>query len=95
MLIECFRDSIISGFDCYIDRVFAGAFGYPDDLVLLRPSVDILDTMITICEDFAKQYDVIYFYIALADLIIYVYIYIYILVKNSDFSILDRFHYMD
>ena len=42
-----------SGVGCHIDGVFASAFGYADDIVLLAPSLDALRYMIGICEDYA------------------------------------------
>ncbi len=45
-----------SGYDCYMGSVFAGAFGYADDLKLLTPSVYALHQMAHIWENFAKRY---------------------------------------
>ena len=42
-----------SGVGCHIDGVFAGAFDYADDIVLLAPSLDALRHLIGICEDYA------------------------------------------
>ena len=41
---------------CHIDGVFAGAFGYADDILLLDPSLDALRHMIGICEDYAQEF---------------------------------------
>ena len=38
--------------------VFAGAFGYADDIELLAPSVFALKKLVHICEEYAKEYDV-------------------------------------
>ncbi len=38
--------------------VFAGAFGYADDLTLLTLSVYTLHQMAHICEYYAKRYDI-------------------------------------
>ena len=43
---------------CHIDGVFAGAFGYADDIVLLAPSLDALRHMIGICEDYAEEFHI-------------------------------------
>ena len=43
-----------SGVGCHIGGVFAGAFGYADDIVLLSLSVDALRHMICFCEDYAE-----------------------------------------
>ena len=42
-----------SGVGCHIDDVFAVAFCYADDIVLLAPSLDALPHIISICEDYA------------------------------------------
>ena len=41
-------------------KVFAGAFAYADDIILLSPSVQVLNTLlfIIICNDYASSYDV-------------------------------------
>ena len=41
---------------CHIDSVFAGAFGYADDIVQLPASLDALRPLIGICEDYAQEY---------------------------------------
>lgn len=48
------------GVGCYMGSVFAGAFGYADDLKLLTPTIKSLCTMVTICERYAKKYDVMF-----------------------------------
>ncbi len=47
-----------SGYGCYMGGVFAGAFGYVDDLKLLTPIVYALHQMTHICENYAKIYDI-------------------------------------
>jgi hypothetical protein len=47
-----------SGYGCYIGCVFAGAFGFTDDLKLLTPSVWAVHQMAHICENYAQRYDV-------------------------------------
>ena len=41
-----------SGSGCTINGVYAGAFGYSDDDILLAPSLSALDTMLRIAQDF-------------------------------------------
>ena len=48
------------GVGCYMGKVFAGAFGYADDLVELSPSVSTLHKMVGVCERYADKYDVIF-----------------------------------
>ena len=49
-----------SGVGCHIDGVFAGAFGYADDTVLLAPSLDALRHIIGICEDYAQEFHILF-----------------------------------
>ena len=35
---------------CHVGKMYAGAFGYADDVVLLAPSLDVLREMVSICE---------------------------------------------
>ncbi len=46
------------GYGCYVGGVFAGAFGYADDLKLLTPSVYALHQMAHISGNYAKRYDI-------------------------------------
>lgn len=43
---------------CYVGRMFCGAFGYADDLMLLCPSVSGLQTLIDKCFEFGKMFDI-------------------------------------
>ena len=43
---------------CHIGHLFAGAFGYADDVSLAAPSVKATKSMLKICETFAYEYDV-------------------------------------
>ena len=45
---------------CHINQEFAGAFGYADDIVLLSPSLDALKHSITICENYAKRFHILF-----------------------------------
>ncbi len=58
MCIHGWSFNRISGYGCYMGGVFAGAFGYSDDLKLLDPSVYALHQMGHICENYAKRYDI-------------------------------------
>ena len=42
---------------CYIGTISTGALCYADDLLLLCPTIRGLQKMITICSDFAPEYD--------------------------------------
>ena len=45
---------------CYMGGVFAGGFGYADDLKLLTPSVQGLRIMADICEKYADKYNIMF-----------------------------------
>lgn len=49
-----------SGVGCHLGNVFVGALAYADDLTLLAPSTTAANTLISICEDFAREYHVKY-----------------------------------
>ena len=49
-----------SGVGCRIYSIFAGAFGYADDIVLLAPSADALKIMISICEAYAYKFRILF-----------------------------------
>ncbi len=40
--------------------VFAGTFGYADDLKLLTPTIRAMSKMVIICEQYAARYDVMF-----------------------------------
>ena len=44
-----------SGVGCHMGKVFAGAFAYADDIILLSPSVQALNTLLFICNDYASR----------------------------------------
>ena len=41
---------------CWMNGSYAGILGYADDLVLLSPTIDGLQEMVTNCEDYARQF---------------------------------------
>jgi len=47
-----------SGLGCHIGPHFVGALGYADDLTLISPSLRALNTMLTICHNFAQEYNI-------------------------------------
>ena len=42
---------------CWINGEFMGIFGYADDNVLLSPTLDGLQNMLNICEQYAKEHN--------------------------------------
>ena len=49
-----------AGVGCHINGEYAGAFGYADDIVLLSPSLCALKHSITMCEDYAKRFKILF-----------------------------------
>ena len=49
-----------AGVGCHINGEYAGAFGYADDIVLLSPSLCALKHSITLCEDYAKRFKILF-----------------------------------
>ena len=49
-----------SGLGCHIGRMFAGAFGYVDDITIATPSIYCMRQMILICEQYAKEYKIMF-----------------------------------
>ena len=45
-----------SGIGCHIHGKYMGSLGYADDVTLLSPSIRGLNRMLSICEDFGKEY---------------------------------------
>ena len=56
-LITRLRSSKIG---CHLGNMYVGALAYADDLTLLAPSIKAARRMITICEEFAVEYRVMY-----------------------------------
>ena len=48
------------GVGCHIGGEFLGAFGYADDVLLLAPSRQALQIMLTICENFASYHSMMF-----------------------------------
>ncbi len=47
-----------SGVGCHMGIHFVGGLGYADDLSLLAPTLSALEKLVTICEDYAREYNV-------------------------------------
>ena len=45
-----------SGLGCYIGHVFAGAFGYADDITLLAPTRSSMVRLLCIAQNFSAEY---------------------------------------
>ena len=49
-----------SGFGCYIGNLFAGCFGYANDITLLAPSICALKLMMSIVDEYGLEYCVLF-----------------------------------
>ena len=45
---------------CIFGNVYAGALAYADDIVLLAPTASAMRSLLKICEDYAREYSVIF-----------------------------------
>ena len=45
-----------NGIGCHVGLVYAGAFGYADDVGLVAPSLYSLKCIIATCEEFAQKH---------------------------------------
>ena len=65
ILFAVYLDSLIKtlkqrNIGCKIGNKFLGVFGYADDLTLLCPTLSSLQEMLNVCEDFAKDYNILF-----------------------------------
>ena len=65
ILFTVYLDSLIRtlkqrNIGCKIGNKFLGVFGYADDLTLLCPTLSGLQEMLHLCEDFAKNYNILF-----------------------------------
>jgi hypothetical protein len=49
-----------SGVGCYIGEAFLGALAYADDLVLLAPTPGAMRLLLSLCDNFALNYDIVF-----------------------------------
>ena len=53
---KLFKQLKRNGIGCHVGPVYAGAFGYADDVALIAPSLISIKCMIATCEKFAKKH---------------------------------------
>ena len=63
ILFSSYRDALFdrlkrNAIGCHVGPVYAGAFGYADDVALVAPSLYSLRCMIATCEEFANEYQI-------------------------------------
>ena len=49
-----------SGVGCFVGSIFVGALAYADDLSLLSPTPSGIRQMLTICESYAREFDIVF-----------------------------------
>jgi hypothetical protein len=49
-----------SGSGCFIGEVFLGALGYADDIALLAPTPRAMRAMLSVCDEFATRFHVVF-----------------------------------
>jgi hypothetical protein len=47
-----------SGTGCHVGAEFVGAVGYADDLTLMAPSLSSLKSLVNMCEQYAREFDI-------------------------------------
>ncbi len=65
ILFNVYLDDLIqelkhSGMGCHINNSFVGCFIYADDITLLAPSSEALNSMLRICSDYAQSHSIIF-----------------------------------
>ena len=55
---ELLKSLAHSGVGCYIGHQFAGAVAYADDMTLIAPTVQSLQAMLNVCQEFSTAYNV-------------------------------------
>ena len=48
------------GIECSINHILTGALGYTDDIILICPSATAMKEMIKMCEDYAKDHNILF-----------------------------------
>ena len=57
---EPLRTLYLCDVGCYVGNMYCKSLGYPDDVILLTPTLYSVKKLICIREAFAKEYDVIF-----------------------------------
>lgn len=56
-LLKMLKDSKVG---CYVGHLCLAAVAYADDIVLLAPTVRAMRLLLSVCDDFASEYDVVF-----------------------------------
>ena len=57
---ELLNNLCMSGVGCHVGNKYCASFGYADDVILLAPTLHSMKILLSICELFAKEYDVLF-----------------------------------
>ena len=65
VLFAVYMDNLLlklenSGFGCRMGNQYVGGLAYADDLTLLCPTADGMQKLLNICDDYAKEFDIIF-----------------------------------
>ena len=50
----------LSGYGCHVGNTFMGSLAYADDVILLCPTVYAMKKLLSICEEFSADYDILF-----------------------------------
>jgi hypothetical protein len=57
---ELLNNLRISGVGCHVGNTYCGSFGYADDVIILASTMHAMKVLLSVCELFAKEYDVLF-----------------------------------
>ena len=65
ILFAVYKDGLLerlqqTGVGCHMGSCFTGALAYADDIILLAPYKSVFSILISVCEDYAAEYDIIF-----------------------------------
>ena len=65
LFAACYLDDLLvqlrqSELGCYVAGVWVGCTAYADDLALLAPNREVLQKMVTICENYGKEHNLVF-----------------------------------
>jgi hypothetical protein len=59
-MYELLNNLRISGVGCHVCNTYCGSFGYADDVIFVSPTMHAMRVLLSVCEQFAKEYDVLF-----------------------------------
>ena len=55
---DLLKELRVNSTGCHVNTMFCGAFAYADDIVLLSPTVTGLKSMVDVCQNYSKRFDI-------------------------------------